>query len=218
MPAAQGISFAYKARLPGRRVGALAAAFGVDGRRTAAGRLFARSHACRAKSGRQEVPKPWVLRFFSRGYDGAWGCFFLLSDSVALGCFVACRHVASYRTLPSAQASCGGGGKKLGWLVAIPIALLCRKHPRSDFPRRFFFPAVFTSDYSSCVSAIASHDEDGLQDALASSKGSLLHPGRTREGLVVGGPFLTTMPCLRAARTCRRAGPSCRPQQAHCRS
>lgn len=191
MPAAQGIL--PKVRLQVDRVGALAAAFGVDGRR-AAGRMFARSHACRAKRQTGGKAVGFTLLFSAMM---VLGVLFLVVGFVALGCFVAATVVSIAFFLRRKRRA--AEGKKLGWLVAIPIALYAVSIPVLIFLAVIFLPGGFTSDYGSCVSAIASHDEDGLQDALASSKGSLASSGENSyEGLVWEALSYNDAVCLRA--------------------
>lgn len=127
----------------------------------------------------------------------ALGVLLLVVGFVALGCFVAATVASIVFFLRRKRRA--AEGKKLGWLVAIPIALYVVSIPVLIFLAAVFLPGGFTSDYSSCVSAIASHDEDGLQDALASSKGSLASSGENSyEGLVWEALSYNDAVCLRA--------------------
>lgn len=127
----------------------------------------------------------------------ALGVLLLVVGFVALGCFVAATVVSIVFFLRRKRRA--AEGKKLGWFVAIPIALYAASIPVLIFLAVAFLPGGFTSDYSSCVSAIASHDEDGLQDALASSKGSLASSGENSyEGLVWEALSYNDAVCLRA--------------------
>lgn len=127
----------------------------------------------------------------------ALGVLLLVVGFVALGCFVAATVASIVFFLRRKRRA--AEGKKLGWLVAIPIALYVVSIPVLIFLAAVFLPGGFTSDYSSCVSAIASHDEDGLQDALESSKGSLASSGENSyEGLVWEALSYNDAVCLRA--------------------
>ena len=127
----------------------------------------------------------------------ALGVLLLVVGFVALGCFVAATVVSIVFFLRRKRRA--AEGKKLGWLVAIPIALYVVSIPVLIFLAMVFLPGGFTSDYSSCVSAIASHDEDGLQRALESSDGSIALSGEgSYESLTWEALSYNDAVCLRA--------------------
>ena len=127
----------------------------------------------------------------------ALGVLLLVVGFVALGCFVAATVASIVFFLRRKRRA--AEGKKLGWLVAIPIALYVVSIPVLIFLAAVFLPGGFTSDYSSCVSAIASHDEDGLQRALESSDGSIALSGEgSYESLTWEALSYNDAVCLRA--------------------
>lgn len=70
----------------------------------------------------------------------ALGALLLVVGFVALGCFVAATVVSIVFFLRRKRRA--AEGEKLGWFVAIPIALYAVSIPVLIFSRWFFFPAV----------------------------------------------------------------------------
>ena len=74
----------------------------------------------------------------------ALGVLLLVVGFVALGCFVAATVVSIVFFLRRKRRA--AEGKKLGWLVAIPIALYAVSIPVLIFLAVVFLPGGFTSD------------------------------------------------------------------------
>lgn len=128
----------------------------------------------------------------------ALGVVFLIVGFVALGCFVAATILSVVFFLRRKRRA--AQGERLGWLVAIPIVLYAISIPILVFLAIVFFPGWnSSSNFGSCMNAIVSHDEDGLQNALESSEGSIALSGEgSYEALVWEAVSYNDAECLRA--------------------